>query len=457
MKFTPHEYQKQAIQFIEDHPQAGLFLDMGLGKTVITLTAVQHLMYDSFEVSKVLVIAPLRVAWDTWSREAEKWDHLAGLRIAKVLGAEKKRAEALAQDADIYVINRENVAWLVGVVGKRWDFDMVVIDELSSFKSNTSQRFKALKKVRPKMRRVVGLTGTPAANNLMDLWAEMYLLDMGQRLGTKIGVYRQAYFKPGWVSPQGIVYRYDPYPGAMKAISERIKDIAISMKAKDYLELPDVIENTIEVELPDQAAKAYSKMEKEALLSFDETEITAFNAAAVMTKLSQIANGFVYGSDEKAVRIHDAKLDALKEIIEQADGPVLVFYRYREDMQHILEKIEGSRSLETESDIEDWNTGKIPVLLAHPASVGYGLNLQQGGHIIVWFGLTWSLEQYQQANARLHRQGQEKPVLVCHILARGTVDGEIMKSLEKKDTTQEAILEILKSRRRLYRNDGSGG
>lgn len=450
MIFKPHEYQKRCIRFILDHPAAGLFLDMGLGKTVITLTAVQELMYDRYEIGRVLVIAPLRVAEDTWSREASKWDHLRDLQISKVLGDQKTRVMALSEDADIYVINRENVFWLVNYLEKHriaWPFDMVVIDELSSFKSWQSQRFKALKRVRPHISRIVGLTGTPAANSLMDLWAEIGLLDGGERLGRFIGRYREAYFKAAWVSPSGIVYKYTPKRGALEAITKRISDITISMKAADYLELPDEIDSVIEVDLPEKAKAAYQKMEREALLQLEDEQITALNAAAVVSKLTQISNGFIYDEDRKALRIHTAKTEALKEIIEQADGPVLVFYEFKEDAEHLLKGIDGAVKLDTEDDIAKWNAGKIPVLLAHPASVGYGLNLQDGGHTIVWYGLTWSLEQYLQANARLHRQGQQKPVLVYRILAKGTVDQQILESLDKKDATQNAVLEILKKRR----------
>ncbi len=417
---------------------------------MITLTAVQDLMYDRFDVEKTLVIAPLRVAEDTWSREADKWDHLRSLRISKVLGSAKTRIRALHTDADLYVVNRENVVWLVRYLKSRkepWPFDMVVIDELSSFKSSQAQRFKALRKIRPYVKRIVGLTGTPAANSLMDLWAEIGLLDNGERLGWFIGRYREAYFRAAWISPSGIVYKYTPKRGALEAITKRINDITISMKAEDYLELPDEIDSVIEVELPDKAKKSYKKMEREALLELDDEQITALNAAAVVSKLTQISNGFIYDENGNAIRIHDAKTDALKEVIEQADGPVLVFYEFKEDAEHLMEAIPGARPLHTESDIKAWNDGKIPVLLTHPASAGYGLNLQDGGHVIVWYGLTWSLEQYLQANARLHRQGQKKPVLVYRLLAKGTVDQEILESLDRKDATQSAVLDILKKRR----------
>jgi SNF2 family DNA or RNA helicase len=417
---------------------------------VITLTAVQDLMYDRFEVEKTLVIAPLRVAEDTWSREADKWDHLRSLRISKVLGSAKTRIQALHADADLYVINRENVVWLVRYLKSRkepWPFDMVVIDELSSFKSSQAQRFKALWKIRPHVKRIVGLTGTPAANSLMDLWAEIGILDAGERLGRFIGRYRETYFRPAFVSPSGVVYKYTPRPGALEAITERISDITISLKASDYLELPDEIDSVIGVELPGKAKEAYRKMERDALLELEDRQITALNAAAVVSKLTQISNGLIYDGDGRASRIHDAKTDALKELIEQADGPVLVFYEFREDAEHLLRQIDGAVMLAGEAEIMQWNAGRIPVLLAHPASVGYGLNLQDGGHIIVWYGLTWSLEQYQQANARLYRQGQQKPVIIHHILAAGTIDEQVMAALRHKDTSQAALLAALKERR----------
>lgn len=450
MRFEPHDYQKRCIEFILEHPEAGLFLDMGLGKTVITLTAIQELMYDRYEISKVLVIAPLRVAEDTWSREADKWDHLRDLTISKILGPAADREQRLAAKADIYVINRENVVWLIKELRarkERWPFDMVVIDELSSFKSSQAQRFRYLTKVRPFISRIVGLTGTPAANSLMDLWAEMRLIDQGERLGRFIGNYRNAYFRPGFIAPSGVVYKYVPNRGALEQITKRIADITISLKAEDYLQMPDQIDSVIEVDIPKKARDAYSKMEREAFLRIDRDQITALNAAAVISKLTQISNGFVYGEDHKPIRIHDAKTQALEEIIEQADGPVLVFYEFQEDAGHLVEAI-GAEILKTEADISKWNRGEVPVMLAHPASVGYGLNLQEGGHTIVWYGLTWSLEQYLQANARLHRQGQQRPVLVYRILARDTVDRQILESLDRKDATQSAVLEILKNRRK---------
>ncbi len=447
MELRLHEYQKRCVEYIIEHPAAGLFLDMGLGKTAISLTAVAELI-DRCEIAKVLVIAPLRVAEDTWSREASKWDSLKHLRVSKILGSPKQREQALKADADIYVINRENVVWLVEYLDSipwGWCFDMMIIDELSSFKSNTAKRFKALKKVRPLCERVVGLTGTPAANSLMDLWAEMYLLDRGERLGKSLTKFQHTYFKPAY--GQGyVVYKWSILPGADKAITDRLKDITVSMKAEDYLELPELIEQTVSVKLPDKALKAYRKMEQEYIVDFEDAEIEAFDATSVLNKLMQMSNGFAY-SAECAVRIHEAKLEALKEIIEFSDTPVLVFYTFRADCNLILEKIPGSKRLKDDADIAAWNEGKIPVLVAHPASCGYGLNLQEGGRVMVWYGLPWSLEQYQQAVARLHRQGQKLPVLNYQILAEGTVDENVAASLEAKDVTQESLLRLLKARR----------
>lgn len=445
MELRLHEYQKRCVEYIIEHPAAGLFLDMGLGKTAISLTAVAELI-DRCEIAKVLVIAPLRVADDTWSREASKWDSLKHLRVSKILGSPKQRIQALKADADVYVINRENVVWLVEYLDTwGWCFDMVIIDELSSFKSNTAKRFKALKKVRPLCERVVGLTGTPAANSLMDLWAEMYLLDRGERLGKSLTKFQHTYFKPAY--GQGyVVYKWSTLPGADKAITDKLKDITVSMKAEDYLELPELIKQTVSVKLPDKALKAYRKMEQEYIVDFDNAEIEAFDATSVLNKLMQMSNGFAY-SVEGTVRIHEAKLEALKEIIEFSDTPVLVFYTFQADRDLILEKIPGSKQLKDDVDITAWNEGKIPVLVAHPASCGYGLNLQEGGRVMVWYGLPWSLEQYQQAVARLHRQGQKLPVLNYQILAEGTVDENVAASLEAKDVTQESLLRLLKARR----------
>lgn len=448
MKFIPHDYQKRAIELTVEKPNIGLLLEMGLGKTVITMTAIQELMYDCFDVSRVLIIAPKRVAEDTWTREHEKWDHLKDLRISKVLGTEQQRLSALATDADIYVIGRDNVKWLVETYRqrKKWPFDMIVVDELSSFKNPQAQRFRALRKVLPHTKRVVGLTGTPSPNGLMDLWAEIYLLDRGERLGGTIGAYREAYFRPG--ARNGYTtYKWEPIRGAQEIIEKKISDICISMSAADYLQLPKRIDNVIPVKLSTSEMAAYKRMEEEQLLRIDDEDIAALNAAAVMGKLLQIANGSVYSVDSVPVKIHEAKLEALSEIVDTTDSPVLVFYSYKHDLAAIQGKIPEARMLETEKDIADWNAGKIKVLLAHPASVGYGLNLQEGGHTIVWYGLTWSLELYQQANARLHRQGQEKPVIIHHIIAIGTVDEQVMRALQSKDVTQASLMRALKERR----------
>jgi SNF2 family DNA or RNA helicase len=448
MQYRPHDYQTRATQLVIDKPKIGLFLDMGLGKTVITMTAIQELMYDRFEISRVLVIAPKRVAEDTWTREHAKWDHLKDLRISKALGNEQQRIQALRAEADIYVIGRDNVIWLINYyqgLRKGWPFDMIVIDELSSFKNPQAKRFRALKKVMPSVSRVVGLTGTPSPNGLMDLWAEVYLLDQGKRLGPTLGSYRERYFRPG--ARHGyVVYKWEPFRNAQKEIEDKISDICISMSAADYLKLPRRIDNVIPVQLSPEEMEAYKRMERDQLLQIEDDDIAAPNAAAVMTKLLQIANGSVYTNEGKVVKIHEAKLEALAEIVDTTDSPVLVFYSYKHDLAAIQGKIVGARILESEKDISDWNAGKIQVLLAHPASVGYGLNLQAGGHVIVWYGLTWSLELYQQANARLYRQGQEKPVIIHHLIAKGTVDEEVMAALQSKDTSQSALMTALKER-----------
>ena len=411
---------------------------------MITMTAIQELMYDCFEVSRVLVIAPKRVAEDTWSREHAKWDHLQGLKISKVLGTARQRKAALQAEADIYVIGRDSVVWLTEEL-RSWPFDMVVIDELSSFKNPQAKRFKALRRVMPKVRRVVGLTGTPSPNGLMDLWAEIYLLDRGERLGRTLGAYREEYFRPGARNGY-VVYKWLPRHGAEKQIQKRISDICVSMSAADYLQLPERIDNIIPVRLAESELRQYRQMEQEQLLKIDGEEIAALSAAAVMTKLLQIANGCAYSQTQEVVRIHMAKAEALAEIVEATAEPVLVFYSFRHDIESIREKIPEARMLEGPGDIAAWNAGEIRVLLAHPASVGYGLNLQDGGHVIVWYGLTWSLELYQQANARLYRQGQEKPVIIHHLIAEGTVDEQVMRALKSKDTSQAALLAALKER-----------
>ena len=396
------------------------------------------------------MIAPLKVAEDTWSRESEKWDHLQDLRISKILGNAKTRKAAAEAEADVYVINRENVSWLVDNYLKVWKWDMVIIDELSSFKSNMAERFKAFKKIRPLVDRVVGLTGTPNPNGLMDLWAEIFCLDQGERLGKTIGRYRETYFKPGRGDGH-VVYNWIPLPGAPEAITKRISDITVSMKAEDYISLPERIDNIIPVVLPESARKNYKKIERDHVLELfeDDKVVSAASAAAVMGKLLQLSGGAVYDDDGGYAEIHDEKLKALADIIDTAQEPVLVFYGYRHERQRLLERFKklAPREIMGTPDITDWNEGRVNLLIAHPASVGYGLNLQDGGHIVVWYSLPWSLELYQQANARLYRQGQKKPVIINHLIAQGTVDENVMASLAAKDTSQAALMEALKERR----------
>lgn len=449
MNFNPYKYQQYATNHIIDNPASALFLDMGLGKTVSTLTAIDDLMLLG-DINKTLVIAPLRVAEDTWSTEVEKWDHLKHLRISKVLGKEKDRIAALNQEADIYVINRENVEWLVNKYFNNWVFDMLVIDELSSFKSPKAQRFKALRKVRPYFKRVVGLTGTPTPNSLIDLWPQVYLLDGGKRLGKTITSYRQQYFTPGQMNGH-IVYNYNLKPGADETIHSRISDICISMMAKDYLDLPERIDNKIEIKLSESTKKKYKQLEKDLVIELGENDITAANAAVLTNKLLQMANGAIYSEDKSVVEIHDEKLKALLEVIEAANGkPVLVFYSFQHDYDRITKFLNKKgykpKKLNDSSDIKSWNEGKIDILLLHPASAGHGLNLQYGGSTIVWFGLPWSLELYQQANARLHRQGQKEVVVINHLIAKGTVDEDVMKALSNKEVNQNVLLEAVKAR-----------
>lgn len=445
MKYSPHDYQKYAIEYIEEHPIAAVLLDMGLGKTSITLTALVNLLFDSFEVHKVLVIAPLRVARTTWSDEIQKWEHLSILKYAVAVGTEEERLSAMRSKADIYIINRENVQWLIEKSGIAFDFDMVVVDELSSFKNWQSKRFKAFMKARPKVKRIVGLTGTPSSNGLMDLFAEFKLLDMGERLGRFIGQYRSAYFAPDKRNGQ-IVYSYKPLSGAEDAIYRKISDITISMKSTDHLKMPELISTQHEVTLSEKEQEKYKKLKKELVLNLPNGEITAANAASLTGKLSQMANGAVYGDDEKILEIHQKKLDALEDIIEAANGrPILVAYWFRHDLERIRKRF-AVREIKTAKDISDWNSGNIPIAVIHPASAGHGLNLQNGGSHLVWFGLTWSLELYQQTNARLWRQGQTaKTVVIQHIITKGTVDEEIMKALKAKDTSQSALIRAVKA------------
>lgn len=444
MKYKPHNYQQFATDFILNQSICCLMLDMGLGKTVITLTALWQLALDSFDVSRVLVIAPKRVAEDTWPKELAKWEHLTGLTSSLVLGSAAERKAALQRKAFLYIINRENVAWLVK--NHYWDFDMVVIDELSSFKSNKAERFKAMKKVRPMVTRIVGLTGTPAPNTLLDLWPQMYLMDMGQRLGRFIGGFRDRFFLPDKRNRE-IVYSYKPREGAEDAIYALISDICISMKAADYLDMPERIDNRIEVSMSPKERKLYDDFQKDMVLSIGDEELDAANAAALSNKLLQMANGAVYGEDKKVIPIHDRKLDALEDLVEAANGkPLLVAYWYKHDLQRIKARFKNARCIDTAKDIDDWNAGQIPLALIHPASAGHGLNLQDGGCTIVWFGLTWSLELYQQLNARLWRQGQKHTVVIHHIVTKGTHDEDVMRALENKDTRQSALIEAVRAR-----------
>lgn len=443
MKFMPHDYQKYAIEYIKSHPITALFLDMGLGKTVTTLTAIRDLMYDAFEVKRVLVVAPLRVARDTWPDELRKWNHLKELTCSVVVGTVAERRRALQQDADIYIVNRENLAWLYE--NSRLDFDMVVLDELSSFKNHQSKRFRAMKAMRPKVKRIVGLTGTPTGNGLMDLWAEFRILDMGERLGRYISQYRNLYFKPDKRNGM-VVYSYKPLPGAEEAIYHQISDITMSMKATDYLEMPELVSVAKEVRLSETEKKRYDELKKSLVLELPGGEVTSANAASLTLKLSQMANGAIYTDDKNVVSIHDRKLEALEDLVESANGKsVLVAYWFKHDKDRIRERMEA-RELKEPQDFADWNAGKIPVALIHPASAGHGLNLQKGGSILIWFGLTWSLELYQQTNARLWRQGQaDKTVIIQHIVAKDTIDERILNVLKHKDGTQAALIDAVKA------------
>jgi SNF2 family DNA or RNA helicase len=448
LKYTPYPYQEYATKWIIDKEKAGLLMEMGLGKTVCTLTAINELLYDYFDVVKVLVIAPLRVAESTWDEEVKKWDHLKHLKISKVLGTEKERIKALNIKADIYIINRENVAWLVNLYKTNWPFDMVVIDELSSFKSHKAKRFKALRKVRPFIKRIVGLTGTPAPNGLIDLWPQIYLLDGGKRLGKTITGFREKYFIPDKRNRE-IIFSYKPKEGAKEVIYKKLSDICVSMKAKDYLDLPERLENIINVNLDERAMRQYKRLEKDLLLPLKDTDIVANTAAILTNKLLQLSNGAVYDENKDVKEVHDVKLKALEDVIEAANGkPVLVFYTYKHDLMRIKGHLKNIRCRELKSpkDIEDWNKGNIKVLLAHPASAGHGLNLQTGGNIIVWFGLTFSLELYSQANARLHRQGQRETVIIHHLIAKGTIDEDVMNVLKNKEATQEELLKAVRAR-----------
>lgn len=441
MKFKPHAYQEYAIRRVVEQEKVGLFLDMGLGKTVITLTAIAQLIED-FAVGKVLVIAPLRVAQTVWATEVQKWDHLQFLRVSKILGGYESRMAGLNTPADVYVINRENVAWLVSELRGKWPFDMVVIDELSSFKNRSSERFKALRRVLPKVRRLVGLTGTPAPNGLMDLWSQIYLLDQGERLGRTLTAYRDAFFTPGKRNGN-IVFEWRLKPFAEEEIYRRLDGLCVSMKSGHHLDMPECIFNVVPVVLGTERV-LYKEMEKEQVIELAGQDITAANAAAAAGKLMQITGGAVYDEAGRYQKTGSAKLDALSEIIESAQGkPVLVFYQFRHELPRLLEAIPKAVELKSEKDVAKWNKGGIPVLLAHPASAGHGLNLQQGGHIMVWYTLTWNLEHYQQACKRLHRQGQRETVIIHHLVAEGTIDEKIMRVLEGKASIQDAVMEVL--------------
>ena len=450
MEFKPHDYQKYATEFIESHPIAAVILQMGLGKTVCTLTAIEHLMYDTFEVSKVLIVAPLRVAKVTWSDEIDKWDHLSHLTYSVAVGSEKERLSALKKKADLYMINRENLQWLIEKSGLPFDYDMAVLDELSSFKSWQSKRFRAFMKVRPKVQRVVGLTGTPSSNGLMDLFAEFKCLDMGERLGRFITQYRNAFFIPDRMNGQ-VVYSYKPRPFAEEEIYRRIGDITISMKALDHLKMPELIENRYPVYMDDGEKQQYESMKKNLILPYLENEaITAANAAALSGKLCQMANGAVYSDEGSVAHIHDRKLDALEDIIEAAQGPILLCYWFKHDLERITKKLDELKveyaRISSDGSIRMWNEGKFQVGLIHPASAGHGLNLQAGGNHIVWFGLTWSLELLEQSNARLWRQGQRaETVVVQYLVTAGTIDERILDAISKKEKDQNALIDAVKA------------
>lgn len=453
MIFRPHAYQEHCINRILEIKKLGLFLDMGLGKTVTTLTAIRILKYDRFQVRKVLVIAPKKVAEGTWSREKDKWEHTKILRVSQVLGSQAKRIRALNTPADIYIINRENVCWLADYYRNSWPFDMVVVDESSSFKNHSAKRFKALAAMGPRIDRMVELTGTPSPNGLDDLWAQVFLLDSGERLGRKYTHFRERYFDPGRRGADGMVYDYKAKPGSEQSILSCISDICISMKAEDYLQLPDVTTHEVPVVLDAKAEKAYRDMERQMVLALpeEEEEISVTSAAALSNKLLQLANGAVYDEDHEFHEVHSCKVEAFLELIESLQGkPALVFYNFQSDKARILKALEKLklrvRELKKPSDEDDWNAGEIDILLAHPASAAYGLNLQQGGNHVIWFGLTWNYELYTQANKRLHRQGQTQKVIIHHLVCTGTRDEDVMEALSRKDDVQNWVMQSLKAR-----------
>ena len=447
MQYKPHTYQTRLKDFIIENRYAFLTVDMGLGKTVTTLTAIQELLEDYVEISRVLVIAPKSVAENTWTSECAKWDHLAHLRVSVVMGDERRRIRALEAPADIYVINRDNVVWLTRHLGKRWTFDTVIIDESSSFKNPASHRFKALRKVRPQIRRLILLTGTPSPNGHMDLWSQMWLIDMGQRLGRTLGAYRTRYFRPGR-SNGHVVYDWHLRPGAHEEISALMSDVTVSLKAEDWLEVPDLIESDIRIALSEKESKAYREFERDQIMSLDGKDIEAVTAAALANKLLQFTGGAMYDTEHGWHVMSDAKLRALEDIIETAgDEPVLVFYQFRHELSRLQERFKPLHpvTFSGEPDIlRDWNTGRIRLMLCQPASVQYGLNMQAGGHIIVWYAPTWNLEQYQQANARLHRQGQERPVLCYRLICEGTIDERVISAVNGKHSAQESLLAMIR-------------
>lgn len=444
MRYEPHFYQMYVKEFILSHKEAAIFLDCGLGKTVVTLTALEELLHDFFEIGKVLVIAPLRVARDTWPSEIAKWEHTKNIRASVVMGSAKERTEALLKHAEVYIINRENVKWLIEESNMPMDFDMIVIDELSSFKSYQAKRFRALMKLRPSVKRIVGLTGTPSANGLMDLWAEFRLLDMGKRLGRFISHYRDAYFLPDKRNQQ-MVFSYKPREGAEDAIYRRIEDITVSMRAREYLKMPALVSNIVPVALDARERKLYDDMKRDMVIAVENEEVDAVSAAALSNKLLQMANGAVYTEEGKVIRLHDRKLDALEDLAESANGKsVLIAYWYKHDLERIQSRL-SVREIRSSEDIEAWNAGEILLGVIHPASAGHGLNLQFGGSTLVWFGLTWGLELYQQTNARLYRQGQKDTVIIHHLVAAGTMDEKVMPALERKDKMQAALIDAVKA------------
>lgn len=443
IKYVPHDYQKYATEFIIEHPACGLYLDLGLGKTVICLSALWELLLDYFEIGRVLVIAPIRVCTSTWPTEINKFEHLKGLTYSVVVGSDKERRAALQRPAFVYIINRENVAWLVE--NKLFHFDCVVIDEASSFKNHQSKRFKALRKVRPSLKRIIELTGTPAPNGLLDIWAPVNLLDMGERLGRFIGGFRERYFLPDKRN-RDIVFSYKPKEGAEDAIYKQISDICISMKAADHLKMPELIMTNVKVEMSEKEKKLYDQLKKDLILPFADGDIDAQSAVGLSNKLHQMANGAVYDENGSVKVIHSRKLDMLEDMIEAANGkPILVAYWFAHDKSRLLERFPEAVSIDTDESIVKWNKGEIPVGLIQPASVGMGINLQEGGCHLIWYSIPWSLQDFSQTNARIFRQGQKDTVVIQLLVTDGTIDEDIISALEKKDTTQAALLAAVKA------------